>query len=100
MGGNGPVNVDGVGALTYQRAIDIARNTEGDLDPNVSTYLEGALIDIWNRINENPDTYVLTRDEFPVFNYYRHRFKDSIVAEQAVDRYWRNTSDAPPSQRR
>ena len=99
MGGNGVTNVDGVGILTYQRAIDIARNTEGELDPTVSAYLEQAIVDIWNRVNENPDTYVLSRDEFAVFNYYIRRFEESTAAQQAIARYWRNTADPPRSRR-
>ncbi|KAK5163748.1 uncharacterized protein LTR77_010421 [Saxophila tyrrhenica] len=79
-------NVDGVGNLTYQRAIDIARNTEGELDPTVNNYLEGAITDIWNRVNEQQSTYVLTKDEFAVFNYYIRRFEGSPIAEQAIDR--------------
>lgn len=92
MGGNGNSNsgVDGVGQLTYQRAIDIARNTEGDLDPSVTSYLEHAIAEITNRLNSQPDTYVLSKDEFAVFNYYRQRFSGD-VAERAVDRYWRST---------
>lgn len=90
MGGNNTANVDGVGALNYQRAIDIARNTEGDLDPSVATYLDTAVQDIWANINAYPDSYVLTKDEFAVFNYYRGRFEGDL-AERAVDRYWRST---------
>jgi hypothetical protein len=70
------MGVEGIGQLTYQRAIDIARNTEGDLDPNVTAYL--------------PDSYLLSKDEFAVFNYFRQRFQGE-VAERAVDRYWRST---------
>lgn len=98
MSSKGTANVDGVGTLTYQRAIDIARNTEGELDPTVSTYLEGVITDIWGRVNEQPGTYILSRDEFAVFNYYIRRFEGSAVAEQAVDRYWRATGE--PSARR
>ncbi|KAK4549741.1 hypothetical protein LTR36_005042 [Oleoguttula mirabilis] len=74
MGGN-TTNVDGVGSLNYQRAIDIARNTEGDLDPTVDEYLERAVSDIWERIQGQPETYVLTKDEFAVFNFYIRRFE-------------------------
>lgn len=90
MGGNNAASVDGVGVLNYQRAIDIARNTEGELDPHVSSYLEDAVRDIWSNINAYPESYVLTKDEFAVFNYFRHRFEGDL-AEQAVDRYWRST---------
>ncbi len=89
MSSKGITNVDGLGSLTYQRAIDIARNTEGDLDSSVNEYLENAVTDIWTRINENQDSYILSRDEFAVFNYYIRRFEGSPIAEKAVDRYWR-----------
>ncbi|KAI6829352.1 hypothetical protein KC332_g6889 [Hortaea werneckii] len=91
MGGNAN-NVDGVGALNYQRAIDIARNTEGDLDPNVNEYLEKAVSDIWGRIQMQPDSYVLTKDEFAVFNFYIRRFEGLAQAQQAVARYWQQAS--------
>ncbi|KAM0722932.1 hypothetical protein Q7P37_001130 [Cladosporium fusiforme] len=82
--------VDGVGQLTFQRAIDIARNAEGDLDPSVTTFLEEAITEISEKLDSDPDSYILSKDEFAVFNYYRHRFSGD-VAERAVDRYWRST---------
>ncbi|QIW97904.1 hypothetical protein AMS68_003422 [Peltaster fructicola] len=75
--------------LNYQRAIDIARNTEGTLNAEVSAYLDQACSDISDRINAEPDTYILTKDEFAVFNFYRSRF-GGAVAEAAVARYWRS----------
>ena len=84
-----PANSDGIGELTYQRAIDIARNTEGDLDPNVTAYLEEAVTEISNNLTSYPESYVLSKDEFAVFNYFRHRFQGDL-AERAVDRYWRS----------
>ncbi|KAK5116617.1 hypothetical protein LTR62_007291 [Meristemomyces frigidus] len=88
MGGNGTTNVDGVGALNYQRALDIARNTEGDLDPSVREYLENALGEIWSRIQQHPESYVLSKDEFAVFNFYIQRFDGAPEAESAIARYW------------
>ncbi|KAF2718252.1 hypothetical protein K431DRAFT_231319 [Polychaeton citri CBS 116435] len=86
--------IDGVGVLNYQRAIDIARNTEGDLDPNIARYLQNALKAIWDRVQQHPDTYILTKDEFAVFNFYRHLFHGSSVAECAIARYWQHTGTA------
>ena len=91
MSGNGRANVEGIGVLTYQRAIDIARNTEGELDPSVRNYLEEALTTIWHRINVEPDTYILSKDEFAVFNFFIDRFNGLDVAERAVARYWQHT---------
>lgn len=78
----------GVGELDYQRAIDIARNTEGELNPTVAEYLDQAVEDIKLNIANNPDSYLMSKDEFAVFNYFRNRFTGP-EAEQAVDRYWR-----------
>ena len=89
--GTNPINVDGVGALNYQRAIDIARNTEGDLDPTVHEYLEQAVADIWGRIQSEPNSYILSKDEVAVFNFYIRRFEGIPQAEQAVARYWQHT---------
>jgi len=99
MGGSSNTSVDGVGALNHQRAIDIARNTEGDLDTAVSEYLERALGDIWNRIQLQPESYVLTKDEFAVFNFYIRRFHGQVVAEQAIARYWQHAQEPTPTAR-
>jgi hypothetical protein len=93
MGANTNTAMDGIGVLNYQRAIDIARNTEGELDPTVSAYLESAVTDIWARINLDSSSYVMTKDEFAVFNFYRTRFQDDDVAEKAVARFWANTHE-------
>jgi len=96
-GSSSATAVDGIGVLDYHKAIDLARNTEGDLDPGVATYLEQALDDIWSKINAAPDSYILERDEFAIFNFYIQRYDGQPVAEQAIDRYWRNTTE--PSSR-
>ncbi|MCJ1361676.1 hypothetical protein MMC16_000776 [Acarospora aff. strigata] len=86
MGGNGLSN-----QLTVKRALEIARNGEDRaLDPAVSVVLERAISEIWQRIQAHPDTYVLSKDEFAVFNYFRGRFQHSDVARRAVGRFWDN----------
>lgn len=93
MVGNSNSGSDGAGTLTIQRAIDVARNTEGDLDPGVNNFLEGVYNDIWDCINSGPDSYILTRDEFAVFNYYQSRLVDNPLAEAAIKRFWDNAQD-------
>lgn len=93
----GETKIDGVGVLTYQRALDLARNAEGDLDPSVNQYLEDALNDIWSNINAQPDSYVLSKDEFAVFNFYAQRFEGQQIAQQAIERYWRTASEPTTS---
>ena len=84
--GNNEVN----GHFTIQRALDIARNSEGYIDPTIFQYLERALADVWNRLQQAPDTYLFSRDEFALFNYYRARFQSSEIAQRAVRRFWDN----------
>jgi len=97
MGGN-TTNVDGVGALNYQRALDIARNTEGDLDPAVNEYLEQAVSDICGRVRPQPNIYILTKDEFAVCNFYIQRFQSLLgvpQTQQVIARYWQHASEPP-----
>ena len=89
MGGSGVVNADGIGELNYQRALDLARQSEGELDQTVKEYLEAAIRVIWQKVARQPDTYVLTNDEFAVFNFYQARFRGNELAQRAIARYWR-----------
>ncbi|KAF2398951.1 hypothetical protein EJ06DRAFT_557490 [Trichodelitschia bisporula] len=72
------------------RALDIARNSEGIVDPVISSYLERSLRDVWARIEAQPEAYVLSKDEFALFNYFQHRFLTSRIAQRAVQRFWEN----------
>lgn len=85
MGGN---EIDG--HFTIQRALEIARNSEGVVDPTISSCLEYSLREVWARLEANPDSYVLTKDEFALFNYFRHRFTNSDTAQRAIQRFWDN----------
>ncbi len=77
------------GQLTMARALEIIRNNEeGQVHPSVTVVLERAIGDIWRKIQAQPTSYVMSKDEFAVFNYYRNRFKDYQVAQQAVARFW------------
>ena len=84
MGGNSGAD----GYLTIQRALDIARNSEGGVDPTISSYLERVLREVWARLHAQPNTYIFSKDEFALFNYYRARFQSSDIAQRAVQRFW------------
>jgi hypothetical protein len=90
MGGN---EVDGY--FTIQRALEIARNSEGIVDPTVSSCLERSLRDVWACLEADPENYILTKDEFALFNYFRHRFTNSNVAQRAVRRFWDHYQGEP-----
>jgi hypothetical protein len=87
MGGNASADINGYGYLSIQRALEIARNSEGGVDPVIVSYLEKAIQEVWARLHANPN-YILTKDEFSLFTYYRARFQNSEVARRAVQRFW------------
>jgi hypothetical protein len=89
MGGNGNQEADDL-PLTIQRALGIARNSEEPIESACQDFLEQNLREIWIRIEAEPDTYILTKDEFALFNYYRYRIKSSLVAQSAIKRFWDN----------
>ncbi|KAF2235150.1 hypothetical protein EV356DRAFT_128974 [Viridothelium virens] len=76
------------------RALDVARNSEGSLDPAISAYLERELANTWGRILQQPQSYLMTKDELSLFNYYRARFernpRDSAISRAAIERFWRH----------
>lgn len=75
------------------QALEIARESpDGAKDPVVSSILESALGQIWSRVQAQPDSYVMSRDEFAVFNFFQHRFEGNKVAIAARRRYWDTTT--------
>jgi hypothetical protein len=82
-----------VSSLTIQRALDIARNSEGSINQAVGEYLEDQLREIWSRIEDQPESYVLDKDEFALFNFYRDQAPSSSLAQSAVQRFWDNYSN-------
>lgn len=74
-----------------RQALERARNCEdGQVDSQTSDILEAAIGELWRNIQAQPDTYVLDRDEFALFNFFRDRFRGSPVAQRAVERFWNN----------
>ena len=90
---NGPSHPDGE---SVRRALESARNSEdGRVDERVARLLETAITELWRVMQSQPDTYILTKDEFALFNYFRDRFGDSPVARRAVERFWNNFQGSP-----
>ncbi|KAG5928560.1 hypothetical protein E4U42_000430 [Claviceps africana] len=73
------------------QALEIARESpDGASDPTVSKILEHSLSQIWGRVQSQPGSYVMSRDEFSVFNFFQHRFVGDQDAIAARKRYWDN----------
>ena len=83
MGGNGVSS----GSLTIKAALERARNSNLEEDPVVTAFLEATLREIWQKIEAHQNTYILTDDEFAVFNYFRPRYSAEEVAP-IIARYW------------
>ncbi|KAI2466658.1 hypothetical protein F4781DRAFT_405006 [Annulohypoxylon bovei var. microspora] len=85
------------GHVNYIEATDIldaAREGEETLNqPHLKIILEKALRDIWERILRQPDQYVMTRDEFAIFNFFQNMPLDketAAIAAKARANYWAN----------
>ncbi|KAI4238544.1 MAG: hypothetical protein L6R40_005713 [Gallowayella cf. fulva] len=77
--------------LTPAKALEIARNSEdGSVPPSVAAVLEKAIGELWQRIQAQPSTYVMHKEEFVLFNYFRSRFASVPLAQQAIGRFWNN----------
>ncbi len=91
MGGrNGGTRQQSSPAITtVTEALEFARDSpEGARDPTVINILETALTNTWRKIEAQPTSYVMTRDEFAVFNYFQDRFVGQELATAARKRYW------------
>ena len=77
---------------TVKQALEIARESpDGASDPTISSILDAALNKTWNKVLAQPDSYVMSPDEFAVFNFFQHRFVGNKMAVAARKRYWDNT---------
>lgn len=76
--------------ITVAQALEIARDYHPDdtRDPQIVQILEDAISQIWGKIQAQPQSYILTREEFAVFNYFQHRFEGEEIAATARSRYW------------
>ncbi|CAP92851.1 hypothetical protein E8E15_001716 [Penicillium rubens] len=73
-----------------RQALEHARECEdGPVNAQSAAVLEAAITELWNRIQAQPESYVLTPDEFALFNYFlATRYRGSTVAQRAVARFW------------
>ncbi|OTA88319.1 hypothetical protein M434DRAFT_399078 [Hypoxylon sp. CO27-5] len=86
------------GCIDYTKTIsvlEVARETPDALyDPSIRNVLEKALHEIWRRITADPEQYIMSRDEFAVFNFFQYLYDDDIrrrLAAKARENYWTNS---------
>jgi hypothetical protein len=89
--------VDPVSLAAVAEALEIARESpDGEQDPTIRKILDDELARIWAKVEAQPTSYVMTREEFGVFNFFQHRFKNNEKAIAARRRYWDNARPATP----
>ncbi|KAF5624728.1 uncharacterized protein FTJAE_10177 [Fusarium tjaetaba] len=72
------------------QSLEIARETpDGASYPLIRDILESALEEIWTRVQDQPDSYIMTKDEFAVFSFFMDRFVGDKMAIAARKRYWK-----------
>ncbi|KAI1192718.1 hypothetical protein F5X97DRAFT_316538 [Nemania serpens] len=75
------------------QALEIARESpEAASHGTIRDMLESALADIWGRVLADEFGYVMSRDEFAIFNFFQDRFRNNPIAMRARKRYWDNLS--------
>jgi hypothetical protein len=75
----------------------MARNNEHEIDLAVATFLEASAHDLWSRIVARPNTYVMSKVEFELLDYFRAEFNHP-TAHGAIRRFWSDyRGDAAPS---
>lgn len=86
-------NAGGTSSALFQ-TLELVRNSEeGQAPASAVAMLERVIGELWQRILALPDSYLMSGDEFAVFNYYRARFSqgaDEAIAKKATDRFWHN----------
>ncbi|KAG4266475.1 hypothetical protein FPRO03_01759 [Fusarium proliferatum] len=81
------------------QSLEIARESpDGASYPSIREILESALEEIWAKVQDQPDSYVMTRDEFAVFNFFQHRFAGDKMAISARKRFWEAAASVDSSE--
>ncbi|KAI0881647.1 uncharacterized protein GGS22DRAFT_54573 [Annulohypoxylon maeteangense] len=86
-------------ALSALEVLEAAREgPETMSDPRLAQVLNDAFLDVWGKIMDHPSGYVMTRDEFAIFNFFQYLRLDEAgteIARKARANYW-SSSWGPP----
>ncbi|CZR35671.1 uncharacterized protein FPRO_00206 [Fusarium proliferatum ET1] len=81
------------------QSLEIARESpDGASYPSIREILESALEEIWAKVQDQPDSYIMTRDEFAVFNFFQGRFAGDKMAISARKRFWEAAASVDSSE--
>ncbi|SCN88551.1 uncharacterized protein FFB20_08331 [Fusarium fujikuroi] len=81
------------------QSLEIAcESPDGASYPSIREILESALEEIWAKVQNQPDSYIMMRDEFAVFNFFQHRFAGDKMAISARKRFWEAAASVDSSE--
>jgi hypothetical protein len=81
------------GTLTIEQATQMFKdNPNGANITQAKAVLSQEMARIWREIQRKPNSYVMSKQEFSVFNCFRNEYNNP-TAQQAVQRYWDNVRD-------
>ncbi|KAF5678142.1 hypothetical protein FHETE_1372 [Fusarium heterosporum] len=73
-------------------ALKTARESADNcMDPVTTAILEFVLTRVWHKVLLSLGSYVMTREEFAVFNFFQYRYIGNEIAVNARKLYWDNT---------
>ncbi|KAL9630372.1 MAG: hypothetical protein Q9164_006452 [Protoblastenia rupestris] len=80
--------------LTVSESLILARESAEVFDEVLAT-LEGALQHVSRRIEAQPETYIMSVEEYSVLNYFQDRWKHNRLFGQAIFRFWKKLTARP-----
>ncbi|KAI1453695.1 hypothetical protein F4805DRAFT_442517 [Annulohypoxylon moriforme] len=85
--------------LSVLEILEAAREgSDTTFSPELELVLKRALRDVWEKILDSSGNYVMTRDEFALFNFFQHLKLDeegTEIARRARQHYWNNVWGTP-----
>ena len=72
-----------------RNALEIIRDAGEAADPTYRQIVDEELRSIWTRIQQRPNSYLMSDLEFAIFNRGRDQYRNA-TAQRAVERYWAN----------
>ena len=79
------------GQMSIKDALQIAKNSTQTTPTTVQANqrLERAMNAILRSLQGQPNSYVMSPEEFSVTNYFHERYKTNELVKQAIARFWR-----------
>lgn len=64
------------GTITPQALKIVAKSEVDSSDTTISKILDGAMTEIFTKVHSQPNSFIMTRDELAVLNFFQHQYTD------------------------